>query len=159
MSEFLSFVFVINPSKLAKDSKLIRQAVGQRMQQPDFLDICKRRLGFRPSLFEIEELTRVQNSVGDHWVKFIFPQSLFFWLICTGVFDFLVLCLQFLGAAVTMEVDLMVYWKYVNEGAWFRYPCSEEPAGSRGCIFIQAGCRRIGEPYHAEPLMDIPVKR
>ena len=53
----------------------------------------------------------------------------------------------------------LVYWKYVNEGAWFRYPCSEEPAGSRGCIFIQAGCKRIGEPYHAEPLMNIPVKR
>ena len=58
-----------------------------------------------------------------------------------------------------MGVDLMVNWKYADDGAWFRYPCINEATGSRGCIFIQAACKRIGQPYHAEPLLNILVKR
>ena len=53
----------------------------------------------------------------------------------------------------------MVYWKYEDDGAWFRYACSDEVAGSRGCIFLQASCKRIGAPYHAEPLIDVPENR
>ena len=127
------------------------------MRTEAFRVYCRDEIDQNVNLFQVQK--QVDNPKGgttEQWVCIIYDFKV---LLDTGGI-FLVqprVVSQFLGAAYTLGVDLLVYWQCSSGGAWARYP--HKKGAKNGPAFVlhlvhQWMKDRVAQ--HCEPLLELP---